>query len=72
MKKVKFYNENADDLLGHEEYSKLLGQSVYSVKQELQEWMAEEYDRCRIHPENLIVKATLGAFWIAGRSQICK
>lgn len=72
MKKVKFYNENADDLLGHEEYSKLLGQSVYSVKQELQEWMAEEYDRCRIHPENLIVKATQGAFWIAGRSQICK
>ena len=55
-------NENADDLLGHEEYSKLLGQSVYSVKQELQEWMAEEYDRCRIHPENLIVKATLGKY----------
>ena len=62
MKKIKFYKENADDLLGHEEYSKLLGQSVYSVKQELQEWMAEEYDRCRIHPENLIVKATLGKY----------
>ena len=24
--------------------------------------MAEEYDRCRIHPENLIVKATRGKY----------
>ena len=62
IKRFGASNENADDLLGHEEYSKLLGQSVYSVKQELQEWMAEEYDRCRIHPENLIVKATLGKY----------
>ncbi len=62
LKKIIFPKENTDVFLEHEEYSKLLGQSVCSVKQELQEWMSEEYDRCCIHPENLIVRATQGKY----------
>lgn len=35
LKKIIFHNENADALLEHEEYSKLLGQSVFSVKKRI-------------------------------------
>ena len=53
---------NADKLLEHDEYRKLIGTGRNSVKKELKIWRKEEYEKNNNHSDKLIVRGTQGKF----------
>jgi hypothetical protein len=50
----------AEDILRHPEYGRLMGNSFLPVKEELRQWQDSDYEKCTRHEENLLIKGTQG------------
>lgn len=50
----------AEKILLHPEYERLLAGKFMSGNKELEEWSNADYEQCRSHPENLMIKGTQG------------
>jgi hypothetical protein len=50
----------AEELLRHPEYGRLMGNRFVPVKEELRQWQDTDYEKCTRHEENLLIKGTQG------------
>jgi hypothetical protein len=50
----------AEDILRHPEYGRLMGNSFLPKKEELRQWQYSDYEKCTRHEENLLIKGTQG------------
>lgn len=60
LRRSEYKGRNADKLLEHDEYMRLLGGNAISTKTELEIWKNAEYERNTNYPEKLNVKGTQG------------
>ena len=58
LRRSEYKGRNADKLLEHDEYMRLLGGNAISTKTELEIWKNAEYERNTNYPEKLNVKGT--------------